>query len=106
MVKFIKCECGKRYKEGNYKHFETKEHKKFIQDKEIKKSNETHIIVYDIDKVQLMEYLKSKTINKKKFIINDDDINDLDYQPNKSDTDDTDKSSGSGSDSGDVFEAD
>lgn len=99
MVKFIKCECGKRYKEGNNKHFETKEHKKFIYDKEIKKSEEVHIIVHDIDKVQLMEYLKSKAINKKKFIINDDiDNNDLDYHPNNTDTDDS-------SGSGDVFDA-
>ncbi len=88
MGKFINCKCGKRYKEGNNKHFESLEHKKYIQDEKIKKSDETHIIVYDIDKVQLMEYLKSKGTNKRKFIINDD---------NNTDTDDS---------SGDVFETD
>ena len=86
MVKFIKCECGKRYKEGNQKHFDSKEHKKYLQDEKIKKSNETHIIVHDIDKAQLMEYLHNQNKNKTKFIINDEDVSDYSFSPDDSDT--------------------
>ena len=86
MVKFIKCECGKRYKEDNKKHFDSKEHKKYLQDEKIKKSNELHIIVHDIDKNELMEFLKSKAGNKRIYGITDDEIEDItdkDYKPNE-----------------------
>ena len=58
-MKYILCECGKRYKEGNNKHFESIEHKKYIENKKINKCDELHIIVHDIDKIELMEFLKS-----------------------------------------------
>lgn len=85
-MKYILCECGKRYREDNKKHFETIHHKKYIQDKKINESNETHIIVHDIDKIKLMEFLKSNASKKRRYAISDDEIKDLDYQSESSES--------------------
>ena len=72
-MKFIICECGKRIRDDNKKHYDSNEHKKLM--KNLKKpkieKQETHIIVYDIDKDKLMEFIK----NNCKNIISDSDSN-------------------------------
>jgi len=99
MVKYILCECGKRYQEGNKKHFDTMEHKNYINNKKNNDTDELHLIVYDIDKNKLIEYLKNNCIKKRKLgitedkIIDYDDDNDKDYNPSSSD-DSSDNSDG------------
>ena len=38
-MKYILCECGKRYREDNKKHFESEEHKKYIRKQQLQESN-------------------------------------------------------------------
>lgn len=86
-MKYILCKCGKRYREDNKKHFESKEHKKYIEETKVNESNEIHIIVNDIDKNELMEFLRSKSGNKRRYAISDDEIEDLtdkDFKPDES----------------------
>ena len=97
-MKYITCECGKRYRDGNKKHFESADHKQFIQSKKIKETNELTIIVHDIDKNELMEFIQSKANNKRKYIIDDDDKDD--------DPNDEDYSDGSDKDSSDSYASD
>ena len=99
MVKYIICDCGKRYQEGNKKHFDTIDHKNYIKSKNINESNELCLIVYDIDKNKLIEFLKNNCDKKKKFGITEDDIieddkDDKDYNPSSDDDDDDDNDEG------------
>ena len=63
-MKYILCECGKRYREDNKKHFESQEHKNYIRHQQLKESNQVHIICYDIDKEKLMNYIKKQLHQK------------------------------------------
>lgn len=88
-MKYILCECGKRYQEGNKKHFDSIEHKKYIESKKINESNEMFIIVHDIDKNELLNFLKSKAGNKRRLAIYEDEIEDItdkDYKPNETES--------------------
>jgi hypothetical protein len=90
-MKFIICECGKRIRDDNKKHYDSNEHKKIMNNLKKKKTSkqETHIIVYDIDKNKLMEFIKNNCNN----IIdesNDENSNsnsDSDYNPSDSEGD-------------------
>lgn len=86
-MKFIICECGKRIRDDNKKHYESTEHKNLINNLKRKKisKQETHIIVYNIDKNKLMEFIKNNSNNDNDNDSNDN--NDSDYSPSNSEGD-------------------
>jgi len=57
---YLLCECGKRYTEGETRHFQSIFHKKFVSNK---KKQEIHIIVHDIDKDKLIKFIKNNCNN-------------------------------------------
>jgi len=70
-MKYILCECGKRYREDNQiKHNQTNDHKKYVSEQN---NNEVHIIVHDIDKKKLIEFIRNQERKRKDAIVNDSD---------------------------------
>jgi hypothetical protein len=89
-MKFIICECGKRIRDDNKKHYDSNEHKNLMNNLKRRKisKQETHIIVYDIDKDKLMEFIKNNSNNNNDNNDSDSDSDsDSDYSPSNSEGD-------------------